>query len=186
MKIYTKTGDAGETGLFAGGRVRKDDLRVEAYGSVDELNSHLGLAAAMLSGRPPAARLQELQGDLMILGADLATPQGAKSASVIRLGDAAVFKLESEIDEMEKGLPELRNFVLPGGRPPVAQLHVARTVCRRAERRVVALSHREEIGGVPVRFLNRLSDWLFVAARSANAAEGDSEQPWRPKGSPSS
>ncbi len=180
MKIYTKTGDAGETGLFAGGRVPKDDLRVEVNGSVDELNSHLGLAAALLSGQPPATRLQELQADLMVLGADLATPQGAKSSSVIRLEDAAVAKLESEIDEMEKGLPELRNFVLPGGRPPVAQLHVARTVCRRAERRVVALSHREEIGSVPVRFLNRLSDWLFMAARSANAAVGDSEQPWRP------
>lgn len=178
MKIYTKTGDRGETGLFGGARVSKDAPRVEAYGAVDELNASIGVAIATLGPGELARQLERVQSDLFSLGADLATPDGVKSAAAVRIDASAIGLLEGEIDAWEVGLTPLASFILPGGTPAAAQLHYARTVCRRAERRVIALAHRESISDTPIRFLNRLSDWLFVAARQANASAGVADRPW--------
>lgn len=182
MKIYTKTGDDGTTGLFGGARVDKDDIRVEAYGTVDELLSVLGVARAL--GRPEIDELlQGLQDDLFTLGAELATVSGKESKLPVRLlGEDDVTRLESVIDRMEAVLPPLANFVLPGGSPAAAALHHARAVSRRAERRVLTASR-----AVPVRpevrvYLNRLSDLLFVAARFANHLSGVPDVPWAPRG----
>ena len=182
MRIYTRTGDDGETGLFGGGRVGKDDPRVEAYGAVDEVNACLGIARA--AGLPDdleriAARLQE---ELFVLGADLATPPDtkARAAKVVRLPEGAAAALEPEIDRCEEGLPPLTTFILPGGSPAGAALHLARTVCRRAERRLVTLARAETVSPAAVPYLNRLSDLLFVMARAANARAGKAEQPWLP------
>ncbi len=183
MPIYTGGGDRGETGLFGGGRVSKDDLRVEAYGAVDELNACLGLART--AGLPKdletlAARLQD---DLFVLGADLATPLDttARGDRVVRLRDGAAKALEPEIDRLDARLPPLKTFILPGGSPAGAALHVARTVCRRAERRVVTLARHEKVSEGAIVYLNRLSDLLFVMARSANAHAGITEAPWNPR-----
>jgi len=168
------------TGLFGGGRVPKDDIRVEAYGAVDELNAAVGVARA--AGLPEdldrlSARLQE---ELFILGADLATPEdtAARNETVLRVDAAAAQALEREIDRCEEELQPLETFVLPGGHPAGAGLHLARTICRRAERRLVTLVRE---GGAPLVYLNRLSDLLFVMARLANARAGRPEQPWMPK-----
>lgn len=180
MRIYTRTGDTGETGLFGGGRVGKDDPRVEAYGAVDELNACLGLARA--AGLPPdldelAARVQE---DLFVLGADLATPPSgsARPEKVVRLPEGAAAALEPEIDRCERDLEPLRSFILPGGSPGGAALHLARTVCRRAERRLVALARCGPVSKGALPYLNRLSDLLFMMARAVNARAGKTEQPW--------
>jgi cob(I)alamin adenosyltransferase len=185
MKIYTRTGDDGTTGLFGGRRVSKTDARVEAYGSVDELNALLGVALAA-DASPALAWLRELlvaiQNDLFVLGADLATPRGEESSYLPRLQDEHVAVLERAIDEAEKGLPALRNFILPGGPAPAAHLHHARTVCRRAERAAVGLAaQQQDVGAVPVRYLNRLADLLFVLARAAAHAHGASEVEWSPR-----
>lgn len=178
MKIYTKTGDQGETGLFAGGRVSKDDTRVEAYGCVDELNAVIGLVRAA----PPDAELdgclRRIAGELFALGADLATPLEAKASWVVRIDEPMIAALEAEIDRFETELEPLRHFILPGGSPAGATLHLARTVCRRAERRAVSLAHAIAINDAALRYLNRLSDWLFVAARLANQRAGRPEEPW--------
>jgi len=183
VPIYTGGGDGGETGLFGGGRVSKDDTRVEAYGAVDELNASLGLARA--AGLPPdldalAARVQD---QLFVLGADLATPpdSSARGNRVVRLEEGAAATLEPEIDRLEAELPPLRSFVLPGGSAGGAALHAARTVCRRAERRTVTLARREKISNGVIPFLNRVSDLLFVMARAANARAGIPEAPWNPQ-----
>ncbi len=183
MPIYTGGGDRGETGLFGGGRVSKDDLRVEAYGAVDELNAVLGLArTAGLPGdlEALAARLQE---ELFVLGADLATPvdSTARGDRVVRLKAGAAEALEPEIDRLDARLPPLTTFILPGGSSAGAALHVARTVCRRAERRVVTLARKEKVSAGAIVYLNRLSDLLFVMARSANAQKGIAEAPWNPR-----
>lgn len=189
-KIYTKTGDDGTTGLFGGRRVAKDALRIESYGTVDELNSVLGVVAA--SGLPErhADLVATIQEQLFVLGADLATPRGAmKNFPLPRVAAADVTCLEKAIDALEEGLPPLKNFILPGGTPAGAALHLARTVCRRAERVTVMLAREEpEIGLFPTQYLNRLSDLLFVLARAANHAAGVEERPWVPRGaeSPSS
>jgi len=182
VRIYTRTGDGGETGLFGGGRVPKDHPRVEAYGAVDELNAALGVArAAGLPGHlePLAARIQE---ELFVLGADLATPpkSAARAGRVVRLREDAAAALEPEIDRCEAELPPLQTFVLPGGGPAGAALHLARTVCRRAERRVVGLVRAGEAGPAPLVYLNRLADLLFVMARLASKRAGHAETPWRP------
>ncbi len=179
MKIHTRTGDAGQTSLFAGGRVSKDHVRLHAYGSVDELNSLLGVVLA--AGLPDAlsASVQRVQHDLFIVGADLATPLDAASSYILRVGPEHVQTLEADIDQWEAALPELKHFILPGGSLGAALLHQARTVCRRAERWVVALQAGESINGEVLRYLNRLSDWLFVAARCANRAAGVAETEWR-------
>ena len=180
MKIYTKTGDDGSTGLFGGARVRKTDARVEAYGSVDELNAVLGVALAGGAGGLAEA-LVGLQRELFVLGADLATPKGQESSYLPRLTPEHVAGLERLIDEHDARLPALKNFILPGGCPLAAHLHLARTVCRRAERATVALAAQAEIGPVPVQYLNRLADLLFVLAREANRAAGVAETEWAPR-----
>jgi cob(I)alamin adenosyltransferase len=184
MKIYTRTGDRGETGLFGGGRVRKDDIRVEAYGEVDELNAVLGLAAVPLEGGPAGdllERLRLLQEDLFAIGAHLATPAAGQSRAAAHLPplpEIRIEQMERWIDAAEEELEPLRNFVLPGGVEAAARLHVARTVCRRAERRVLALGTEAEIPGSVLVYLNRLSDLLFTMARQVNRAHGREDVPW--------
>lgn len=178
MKIYTKTGDGGQTSLFGGKRVAKDSLRIEAYGSVDELNSQLG---AVRSLGPPAeidSLLHRIQNDLFVLGADLATPLSRKPSRLQRIQQLHVAELETVIDEFEQSLKPLKAFILPGGSQVGALLHVARTVCRRAERLTVRLSRKEQIGKPPVVYLNRLSDLLFVLARYANKLSESEETMW--------
>jgi len=176
MKIYTKTGDDGTTGLFAGGRVQKTHPRVETYGTVDELNSLIGAARAQ--GAHKKGWLKQVQNDLFHLGADLATPLDAKADWVVRTPDESVAWLEDRIDEMVADLPELSNFVLPGGCPAAAHLHIARTVCRRAERHAVALAEEADITHNAMVYLNRLSDFLFTLARYENQHAGVEEEKW--------
>lgn len=179
MKIYTKTGDDGTTGLFGGGRVPKDSPRIEAYGTVDELNSTIGLARAA-SGGTFAELLQRISEELFVLGGDLATPIETKSDyAVPRIGEAEVRALELAIDEHDAALPPLKRFILPGGTPLAANLHHARTVCRRAERLLVTLAAREKIGPQDIIYLNRLSDLLFVLARRANQLANVPDIEWR-------
>src|SRR5205823_5279735 len=161
MRLYTRTGDAGETGLIGGARVAKDSTRVAAYGEVDEANAAIGLALATECHGELRAALERIQSDLFNLGADLAAPAAA-SATAPRVTAAMVERLESEIDHFEEALPPLHHFVLPGGTVAAASLHLARAVCRRAERRVVALRAAEPVGPHVVPYLNRLSDLLFV------------------------
>lgn len=182
-KIYTRTGDSGETMLLGGLRVRKDDLRVEAFGTVDELNATLGIVRAELALFPqePAGMNQllgDLQHRLFDLGAELATPR-SDAPSTGSVTDADVAKIEAAIDRYEAELDPLRAFILPGGCGAAAQLHLARCVCRRAERRLVHLAASEPVRGEVVRFLNRLSDLLFVLARSVNRTAGVPDVLWR-------
>ena len=181
MKIYTKTGDDGTTGLFGGGRVPKDHPRVDAYGTVDELNCHLGAIRSAKLDSHLDALLARAQADLFALGADLASPDRWKAASIVRLLEAKdALWLEEAIDRLSADLSPLRTFILPGGAPAGAAVHVARAVCRRAERAVVSLSHSEPVGPGAIVYLNRLSDFLFTLARSLNRAAGVVEEPWTP------
>jgi cob(I)alamin adenosyltransferase len=182
MKIYTKTGDDGTTGLFGGARIAKDDPRVEAYGSVDELNSIVGLARAAKA--PPAidALLASIQEELFVVGAELATVAGKEEKLGMKLvGEEDAGRLERAIDVFEAGLPPLKSFVLPGGSPAGAALHQARTVCRRAERAVLLASRHTKVREQILVYLNRLSDFLFVAARQANQDAGVPDVPWMPR-----
>lgn len=178
MKIYTKTGDDGDTALFGGGRVHKDDARVEAYGQVDELNSVLGLARAEGLGSLDAIT-QSLQDQLFTIGSLLATPQDSKAAGHIpQVQDAWITAMENAIDSYDTELPALTSFILPGGSKAASYLHLARTVCRRAERHVVPL-HRAGLVDAHVEvYLNRLSDLLFAMARYANHKAGVKDVPW--------
>ncbi len=180
MKIYTKTGDTGETGLYGGPRVPKNHARIEAYGALDELNAMLGLARALSSEEPVGALLCKLQSELFTIGAELASPDPSQLKLPL-VGTSEVAQLEAWIDQHEAGLPPLREFILPGGCPLAAQFHVARTVCRRAERRTVtlALLPAQEVRPELVVYLNRLSDLLFVLARWCNQAAGVAELPWQ-------
>jgi cob(I)alamin adenosyltransferase len=181
MKIYTKTGDAGETGLFGGPRVSKDDARVEAYGAVDEVNAALGVARARGGDAEVDALLAEVQDRLFTIGAELATPPGARARSVLpAVAPEWTAALEAAIDRLEAELPPLRNFILPGGSALAADLHQARGACRRAERRVVTLHRHEPVSKEVLAFLNRLSDLLFVAARVVNRRAGVPETVWDP------
>lgn len=180
MKIYTRTGDSGDTGLFGGGRVSKTHPRVEAYGDVDELNAAIGLARAL----EPMPRIDEVlvpvQRDLFAIGALLATPDREKMKRQLEkasIDERRVTDLEHAIDDGDRELEPLKSFIIPGGTPKAAALHVARTVCRRAERRVVALAD-EEIPPVVVVYLNRLSDLLFTLARVASRRAGAGEVTW--------
>lgn len=181
MKIYTRTGDSGDTGLFGGGRVPKDHPRVAAYGDVDELNAAIGMARAT----GPLPRIDEvlvpIQRDLFAIGALLATPDREKMAQHLekaQVTDARIAELERAIDDCERELEPLRAFILPGGTPRAAALHVARTVCRRAERSVVSLRRNEDLPEIVVIYLNRLSDLLFMLARVANRESGAAEVTW--------
>lgn len=165
MKIYTKTGDQGKTSLFGGRRISKDDLRIEAYGTVDELNSHLGLLCSMNLLPDLKIKLQKIQSYLFVIGANLAADPENISLKSPDLSDEQTQFLESEIDAMESHLTPLRFFILPGGDPMCAQAHLCRTVCRRAERRIVALSQIESVHDHILIYLNRLSDYFFVLAR---------------------
>ena len=173
-RIYTRTGDKGDTGLGTGKRVPKFDLRIEAYGTVDETNACVGVARLSSTGDLDAM-LARVQNDLFDLGADLCIPEdGAEIAlKALRMKDAQVDRLEAEIDAMNSNLKPLTSFVLPGGTPAAAHLHIARTVCRRAERLIVRLAQSEPVGEAAVKYANRLSDFLFVAARLANLSQGD-------------
>ena len=183
MKIYTRTGDDGTTGLFGGARVRKDDVRVDAYGTVDETNAVIGVARA--EGLSPAldevlARVQE---DLFTLGAELACVPGKEANMKMRLLDASdAERLERAIDAAEEGLPPLTSFILPGGSPGAAALHLARTVARRAERLVLTAHAQAPVRSELVIYLNRLSDLLFTLARRANHDALVDDVPWRPRG----
>jgi cob(I)alamin adenosyltransferase len=178
MRIYTKTGDGGQTGLIGGRRVDKHDLRVAAYGDVDELNATVGWAAVSCTDTGLAGELRQIQDDLFVLGAELATAAGGPPPT--RLGRPAVERLEGWLDRVWASLPELRNFVLPGGSESAARLHLARTVCRRAERAVVELSRSEAVGDTAVPYLNRLGDLLFAYARLANHEAGVADVVWIP------
>jgi cob(I)alamin adenosyltransferase len=182
-KIYTRRGDDGSTGLFGGPRVRKDDLRVSAYGDVDELNSALGVAREEVPEGDLRALIDALQSELFTLGAQLATPDAAAAPKEIpRIGEAQVSRLEQEIDRLTNELPPMRNFILPGGSKAGAALHFCRTVCRRAERKVVELAESSPVPAQALAYVNRLSDLLFVMARAANLRAGGREIPWVPKG----
>ena len=180
MKIYTKTGDKGETGLFDGTRVPKDAIRVDAYGAVDELNATLGCVVASLEDGQIADVVQQIQRDLFAVGARLADPRLTREGKSERdrFEPARVAQLEEIIDRFEAELPPLRRFILPGGSRAGAWLHLARTVCRRAERRIVTLARETEISPIVLTYMNRLSDLLFVLARAANRRAGAEEVEW--------
>ncbi|MFQ3646357.1 MAG: cob(I)yrinic acid a,c-diamide adenosyltransferase [Anaerolineae bacterium] len=182
MKIYTKTGDKGETSLFAGGRVRKDNVRVEAYGTVDELNSVLGLVRSYALPEQAQVWLEEIQNKLFVIGADLATPMESNPKWLVRMDDQPVLTLENAIDQMDEDLPRMTAFILPGGVTAAATLHVARTVCRRAERICVALAAEEPTNPHVLVYLNRLSDFLFTLARWVNLKAGETETKWHSRG----
>ena len=180
-KIYTKTGDTGDTGLFGGGRVAKDHPRVEAYGDIDELNAVLGMARAVELMPRIDEVLVPVQRDLFAIGALLATPNPEKMREQLvkaRVDDDRIAQLERAIDDGERELEPLKAFIIPGGTPKAASLHVARTVCRRAERRVVHLRGEVDVPQIVVIYLNRLSDLLFVLARVANRRAGAGEVTW--------
>lgn len=174
MKIYTRTGDDGSTGLLAGGRVSKADLRIAVCGALDELNCAVGVARAASPSSTTDHALATIQRRLFELGADLARPSPPAS----RLEPSVIHWMESEIDRLSAELPALENFILPGGQGPGAQIHFARAVCRRAERETVRLAQNEQIAANGLVFLNRLSDFLFVLARYENFVRGSSEEKW--------
>ena len=189
MTLYTRRGDAGTTDLFGGQRIDKDALRVEAYGTVDELNAALGFAAAACDTAPLTdlrTVLRELQSRLFEIGAHLATPtkegETGEAGGVPRIGQSQIDEMEQFIDRFCQGVPEMRHFILPGGTEPAARLHQARTICRRAERVCVALNHQESVGEHINIYLNRLSDLLFAMARKANHLAGIRDVPWNPRG----
>lgn len=181
VRIYTRTGDKGETGLIGGRRVGKDSPRIEAIGAVDELNAAIGLARSFVQEELIDSILHTTQENLFRLGADIATPLEAKTATPAkRMTGADVEALESTIDSVEAQLQPLRRFIMPGGSQPAAQLHLARAVCRRAERRLVALSKTEAVNNQARIYLNRLSDLLFVLARLSNFQLGIRDIEWKP------
>ena len=181
MKIYTKTGDKGMTSLFGGERVWKDHLRIEAYGSVDEINSFIGLAQCEISDKEISPVLTEIQNELFVVGSDLATPIGQENSNskISRIDEGYSKKIEKQIDSFNDKLPELKHFILPGGTKGAALLHTARTICRRAERKVITLSKAEKIGDNISIYLNRLSDFLFVLARYENHVSNTPDVEWK-------
>lgn len=181
MKIYTKTGDKGETSLFGGKRVLKDDPRLNAYGTVDELNSILGLTAIEVQTGELKSIIKSIQNDLFTLGSDLATPMEKENKNFVipRIDEKFSLRLESLIDKFDSQLPGLKNFILPGGSGGAGYLHLARTVCRRAEREVVTLSKVIDIGPHIIVYLNRLSDLLFILARFENYSSNHPDVEWK-------
>jgi cob(I)alamin adenosyltransferase len=188
MKIYTKTGDKGKTSLFGGTRVPKYNLRIEAYGTIDELNSHIGLIRDQKTDSHTTDMLIKIQNDLFTLGSVLATPKdkeklknGKDRLNIPKVTGSDILFLEDKIDEMNKKLPVMTHFILPGGHQTVSFCHIARCVCRRAERICVELSENEEIDSVILKYLNRLSDFLFVLARKLTVDNKATEIIWKPK-----
>lgn len=181
MKVYTKTGDKGTTALFGGARVSKSHDRIEAYGTIDELNSWIGLVRDQEVNKGRKAVLVEVQDRLFTVGSILATEPGNTKVKTPRLSAEDIELLEKEIDKMEEELPPMRSFVLPGGDQAVSFCHVTRCVCRRAERLVVALNDQEPVDEAVIRYLNRLSDYLFVLARKMSQETGAEETPWKPR-----
>jgi len=182
MKIYTRTGDTGTTGVFGGGRVDKDSPRVDACGDVDELNAALGVARAELGSQHAGAWVEQIQAELFTLGAELSCAPGKEARlGISLLGAEAATRLERQIDELEAELTPLTNFILPGGTTAGANLHLARTICRRAERRVLSARRLASVRDELVVYLNRLSDFLFVLARHANKQAGKTETAWNPR-----
>jgi cob(I)alamin adenosyltransferase len=182
MKLYTKTGDKGKTSLFGGQRVPKNNIRIETYGTVDELNSVIGLARSFNKHEELDNLFQSLQNTLFNLGADLATPFGSKfEDQVKRIKEDHISYLEKEIDRMQEKSPEFKNFILPGGGHTASYLHLARTVCRRAERSAIALAEVENIGEFSIKYLNRLSDFFFICARYSNVLDGQNDIEWSTK-----
>lgn len=182
MKVYTKTGDDGSTGLFGGQRVSKADPRIECYGTVDELNAAIGSAAAAADAEL-RARLLVVQSDLFDIGAHLATPpvDAAATRALPPLEPGMFERLERQIDAADATLAPLKNFILPGGSEAACRLHVARTICRRAERAVVEFAQLHKTSPIVITYLNRLSDWLFVEARLANHLAGVADIAWTPR-----
>ncbi len=178
MKIYTKKGDTGTTSLLGGTKVPKNDLRIEAYGTVDELNSYLGLIGDFEAVADQLELIRKVQDRLFVIGSQLANDPSRSLFEVPKLNEADVEHLENSIDDMEALLPPLTNFVLPGGHPANSTAHVARCVCRRAERRVVELNERAPVDPLMLRYLNRLSDWLFVLSRHVSRKTESSEITW--------
>jgi len=181
MKIYTKTGDKGKTSLFGGKRVWKDDLRIQSYGTVDELNSILGVAVTEIKNKELNKILSSIQHELFNLGSDLASPEykGSKNFSILRINEVNTKRIEGLIDKIDKKLSPLKNFILPGGLKGAALLHHARTVCRRAEREVISLSKVDMINSEIKIYLNRLSDLLFVLARFENFSSKHPDIEWK-------
>ncbi|MEQ1747666.1 MAG: cob(I)yrinic acid a,c-diamide adenosyltransferase [Saprospiraceae bacterium] len=180
FRIYTKTGDAGETGLFGGRRVPKSHARVDAYGTVDELNSFIGLLHDSLDDEAVRDLLREIQHGLFSIGSTLASDPAGEFAMPSGIQEADIQRLENAMDAMDERLPELKNFILPGGYPTVSLCHVCRTVCRRAERLVVALHTQDPVEPLVLQYLNRLSDYFFVLARFIGHQAGAGEVVWRP------
>jgi len=181
MKIYTKTGDQGTTALFGGKRVSKAELRIDTYGTVDELNSWMGLVRDQDVNQKRNDVLIRIQNDLFVIGSILATEPGNEKVKIPTLQDEDILFLEKEIDAMDAELPAMKFFILPGGHISISTCHVARTVCRRAERLVITLHEREPINTITIRYLNRLSDYLFVLSRKVSHELGVEETPWTPK-----
>jgi cob(I)alamin adenosyltransferase len=181
MKIYTKTGDQGTTALFGGKRVSKADLRIDTYGTIDELNSYIGLVRDQPANQPRKQALIEIQDRLFTIGSILATEPGNTKVKIPALSETDVEFLEKEIDAMEATLPPMRFFVLPGGHESVSFCHVARTICRRAERLTIALNSHETVDALVIKYLNRLSDYLFVLSRKVAQDVKAEETPWKPK-----
>lgn len=181
MKIYTKTGDAGETSLFGGKRVLKSDLRIDAYGTVDELNSWIGLIADQDEQNQRKSFLREIQDRLFTIGSELAADPEKPKLKKPDLHDSDVQLLEQAMDQMDEELPEMRNFILPGGNLKVSQIHIARCVCRRAERLVVALHTEQAVAPLVLLYLNRLSDYLFVLSRKVAKELNSEEIAWKPR-----
>jgi cob(I)alamin adenosyltransferase len=181
MKIYTKTGDQGETSLLGGTRVLKSDRRIETYGTVDELNSFIGLIADLDPDKERTALLRNIQSRMFTIGSSLAAENDRAKDFKPDLEESDITQLETAIDEMNTVLPSMTNFIIPGGHQLISTTHVARTVCRRAERRVIELAASADVEEIVVRYLNRLSDFLFVLARKQGFDMGIDEVPWNPK-----
>lgn len=180
MKVYTKTGDKGTTGLLGGTRVSKAHRRIDAYGTVDELNSHMGMVRDQPVNQSISDELIDIQNTLFVIGSHLASDPDKSKVAIPEVEDRHVERLEQAIDRMDGELPEMRNFVLPGGHVSVSAGHIARCVCRRAERMVIALAESEEVNDLVVRYLNRLSDYLFVLCRWMTQKLDAVEVPWKP------
>jgi cob(I)alamin adenosyltransferase len=180
FKIYTKTGDKGDTGLFGGKRLPKDHIRIDSYGTVDELNSYIGMLRDSATSEHQKIILKEIQDRLFTIGSNLASDPD-KNMVTPDINESDIELLEKEMDEMDEVLPPLKNFILPGGHTTVSFCHIARTVCRRAERKVVALHHNETVDEIIIRYLNRLSDYLFVLGRKLSQDLNAEEIAWHPR-----